>query len=130
MIPLTFTHVKYFCIYRKLTCRFPAPTSLAKQMTGSVNPCLIQHSLNKWNESVEIILFPNTIGYKTVDGYLLSQGVRVQRQRVRDSLYRLEPERQELRRVSAVHRRHYSVESPLSLWHIDGHHKLIRLVSL
>ena len=58
MIPLTFTHVKYFCIYRKLTCRFPAPTSLAKQMTGSVNPCLIQHSLNKWNESVEIILFP------------------------------------------------------------------------
>ncbi|XP_030850454.1 uncharacterized protein LOC105440703 isoform X3 [Strongylocentrotus purpuratus] len=65
-------------------------------------------------------------GYKTVDGYLISQGLRVQRQRIRDSLYRLDPERQELRTITAVRRRHYSVAMPLSLWHIDGHHKLIR----
>ena len=65
-----------------------------------------------------------------MDGYLISQGVRVQRQRIRNSLYRLDPHRQELRTISVVHRRHYSVQSPLSLWHIDGHHKLIRWVGL
>ena len=33
---------------------------------------------------------------------------------------------QHLRRLRILNRRHYSVSSPLSLYHIDGHHKLIR----
>ena len=31
-----------------------------------------------------------------------------------------------MRRLSAVHRRQYRVAAPLSLWHIDGNHQLIR----
>ena len=43
--------------------------------------------------------------------------------------------RESLRRVKKVHniqpgrairRRQYSVRGPLSMWHIDGHHSLIR----
>ncbi|XP_041453550.1 uncharacterized protein LOC121406606 [Lytechinus variegatus] len=82
---------------------------------------------NELDEKVEFILQNMPMaGYKTVDGYLTSQHVRVQRQRIRDSLHRLDPQRQELRSLTAIRRRHYSVQSPLSLWHIDGHHKLIR----
>lgn len=29
--------------------------------------------------------------------------------------------------IRVIHRRSYNVRGPLALWHIDGHHKLIRL---
>ncbi|XP_072019067.1 uncharacterized protein [Amphiura filiformis] len=78
-------------------------------------------------ERIQFILYnmPRA-GYKTVDGYLIGQGIRVQRQRIRDALRKLDPARQELRTICSIRRRHYSVASPLSLWHIDGNHKLIR----
>ena len=65
-------------------------------------------------------------GEKSVSGRLKSQGVRVQRQRVRDSLHRVDPSGIESRRQRVLHRRVYSVESPNSLWHLDGYHKLVR----
>lgn len=65
-------------------------------------------------------------GLKTVQGYLTSRGIRVQRQRLRNSLQRCDPHRQELRRLTCIRRRRYRVPSPLALWHIDGNHKLIR----
>lgn len=69
--------------------------------------------------------FPRS-GMKTIEGCLASQGVRVQRARLRSSLKRADPVGQRLRSLNPIRRRVYSVRSPLSLWHMDGNHKLIR----
>ncbi len=59
-------------------------------------------------------------------GHLISKGYRLQQIRIRESLRRIDPIGTALRRLHVMNRRHYSVPSPLSLFHIDGHHKLIR----
>ena len=69
--------------------------------------------------------FPNC-GYRMVEGHLLCQGHRITQVRIRESMHRVDPEGVAIRWASAVQRRKYSVCSPLSLWHIDGNHKLIR----
>lgn len=58
--------------------------------------------------------------------HLNTLGVNVQRSRLRASIHRVDPHTVELRRRVTVRRRVYSVDGPNSLWHIDGHHKLIR----
>ncbi|KAK3702167.1 hypothetical protein QZH41_015074 [Actinostola sp. cb2023] len=68
---------------------------------------------------------PN-IGIRIMKGFLKSKGHRVQRERIRQSLLRTDPLGMMQRFKEAVQRRKYNVHSPLSLWHIDGHHKLIR----
>ena len=70
-------------------------------------------------------LYPQS-GQKTVSGRLRSQGYRVQRHRVRESLRRVDPSGVEARVRTVLHRRKYHVRSPNSLWHLDGYHKLIR----
>ena len=65
-------------------------------------------------------------GNKQMQGHLLSIGYRVQQHRVRDSQRRLDPHGSVLRRLHVLNRRTYSVPAPLSLYHMDGHHKLIR----
>ena len=69
--------------------------------------------------------FP-TAGQKTVEGHLISQGYRIQRWRIRDSLLRVDPWGVQQRSRRVLRRRRYSVLGPNSLWHIDGFHKLIR----
>ena len=71
--------------------------------------------------------FPNT-GYKRMSGYLRTRGIRVQQRRIRESMRRVDPQGTLLRalQMNVIHRRVYSVPSPLALWHIDGNHKLIR----
>ena len=65
-------------------------------------------------------------GEKSVSGRLHGTGIHVQRQRIRESLQRVDPAgiRDRLRNV--LHRRTYKVISPNALWHLDGYHKLIR----
>ena len=65
-------------------------------------------------------------GEKTVVGQLRSQGIKIQRERVRQSLQRVDPTGIESRARKVLHRRVYQVSSPNSLWHCDGYHKLIR----
>lgn len=65
-------------------------------------------------------------GEKSVLGQLKSQGYRIQREKVRESLHRVDPVGIALRSRRALHRRVYSVASPNTLWHLDGYHKLIR----
>ena len=60
---------------------------------------------------------------KTIDNCLVSQGIRVQRARLRNSLKRVD---RVGRRLRSINRRVYNVRSPLSLWHMDGNHKLVR----
>lgn len=69
--------------------------------------------------------FP-TAGQKTLAGHLRTLGYRVQRFRVRESLYRVDPWGVEQRCRRLLHRRKYKVAGPNSLWHIDGNHKLVR----
>lgn len=69
---------------------------------------------------------PN-IGIRMLKGLLHSKGHRVQRERIRQSLLRTDPMGVIQRWKEAARRRHYNVQSPLALWHIDGNHKLIRL---
>lgn len=67
-----------------------------------------------------------TSGTRYTMGYLSQCGFRVQRHRVRDALRRIDGLGQVLRNHAAIDRRVYTVPYPNYLWHIDGHHKLIR----
>ena len=71
--------------------------------------------------------FPNC-GVRRMRGFLLSQGLKVQWERIRSSMWRVDPTGMILRSIqlNVVSRRHYSVPGPLALWHQDGNHKLIR----
>lgn len=69
-------------------------------------------------------VFPRC-GEKLIHGRLRAQGVHVQRQRVRESLRRVDPSGIQARIRRVLHRRAYEVDSPNALWHLDGHHKLI-----
>ena len=61
-----------------------------------------------------------------IAGHLLKQGVRVQRAKLRKSIHRIDPEGVAERRSVAVRRRTYHGTGPNEVWHIDGHHKLIK----
>ena len=65
-------------------------------------------------------------GYRVIHGILKSQGYRIQQQRVRSCMQRVDPSGAMIRWFDTIHRRKYHVQGPLSLWHIDGNHKLIR----
>jgi hypothetical protein len=65
-------------------------------------------------------------GEVMIQGHLVSQGIRVTRSQLRASIHRVDHENTQCRLSHVVKRRQYSVESPNSIWHIDGHHKLIR----
>ncbi|CAB3995642.1 uncharacterized protein LOC110052565 [Paramuricea clavata] len=66
------------------------------------------------------------IGIRMLKGYLRSKGMRVQRHRIRSALLRTDPIGLLGRWQKAIKRRCYNVKFALSLWHIDGNHKLIR----
>ena len=68
---------------------------------------------------------PN-VGISMLTGHLRSANIHVSRRRIRNSLVRLSPLNVLLRHLTTVHRRQYTVPGPNSLWHIDGHHSLIR----
>ncbi len=65
-------------------------------------------------------------GQSMLQGHLSSIDVHVQRQRIRASISRVDPLGSVLHRQQPVSRRKYSVPGPNSLWHMDGHHSLIR----
>ena len=61
-------------------------------------------------------------------GFLLARGLRIQWLRIRESMWRVDPDGLILRctQLNTVQRCRYSVPDPLALWHLDGNHKLIR----
>lgn len=65
-------------------------------------------------------------GQVMLQGYLSSIGVNVQRWRIRESISRIDPLRQQVRWHQQIIRRRYFVPHANSLWHIDGHHSLIQ----
>ena len=69
-------------------------------------------------------------GNRQMQGHLLSRGYRVQQTRIWEAQRRINPQGAIIRRLRALNRREYSVPAPRSLYHIDGHHKLIRYIIL
>ena len=69
-----------------------------------------------------------TCGNIQMQGHLLSRGYRIQQIRIQESMRRVDPTGTALRQLYVMNRCQYSVPCPLSLFHIDGNHKLIRLV--
>ena len=67
----------------------------------------------------------STTGEPFMSGYFRSLGLHIQRSRIRAALNRVDPHNTVLRWGTLVSRR-YFVPWPNSLWHIDGHHSLIR----
>ncbi|XP_042626097.1 uncharacterized protein LOC109068500 isoform X1 [Cyprinus carpio] len=67
-------------------------------------------------------------GYRMVKGLLQAQGLRVQYERVRASMHRVDTIGviSRITNLGCIVRRTYSVPSPQSLMHIDTNHKLIR----
>ena len=67
------------------------------------------------------------LGVVIIWGMLKSKDIYISRQRLRDSLKRIDMEGIERRKKRALKRRVYSVHHANYVWHIDGYHKLIRL---
>ncbi|CAJ0837896.1 11641_t:CDS:2 [Entrophospora sp. SA101] len=65
-------------------------------------------------------------GQNIIMGTLRSLGIKIHRQRLRDSLYHIDSFRIINRWAYIIPRRVYHVAGPNSLWHIDGNHKLIK----
>ena len=61
-----------------------------------------------------------------VRDHLSTLGLRIQRGRIREIITRVDPQNTALRWGVVVSRRTYQVPWPNSLWHLDGHHSLIR----
>lgn len=86
---------------------------------------------NITDEELEILIRyykrdrPNA-GLRFVIAFLKSHGIHVQRARIRSSMQHINPLGRLVRYRAVIKRRVY--ESPRSnyVWHIDGHHKLIR----
>ncbi|CAH3187569.1 unnamed protein product, partial [Porites lobata] len=68
----------------------------------------------------------STTGESYLRGYFRALGYTIQRRRIRESLNRVDPRNTALRWGALVSRRVYFVPWPNSLWHLDGHHSLIR----
>ena len=69
--------------------------------------------------------YPNC-GQQMIYGFLKARGICIQRERLRLSVFRTDPTRRLVRWHQVLSRRSYSVKRSNSLWHIDGHHSLIR----
>ena len=94
------------------------------------NPKYTEISSNDLEQEVRNIInqFPNS-GIRMVKGHLFSpQGIKVTWMRVRDTLWKVDPQGIVKRSVNCpiITRRIYNVPGSLALMHIDGNHKLIR----
>ncbi|OQV22368.1 hypothetical protein BV898_03864 [Hypsibius exemplaris] len=76
-------------------------------------------------EVERIIQLQRGAGSVVVTGALRERGLRVARQRIRQSIRRVDPGGHTARVANVIPRRIYCVASPNALWHIDGNHKLI-----
>ena len=61
-----------------------------------------------------------------LESCLAADGCRVKRQKLRDSIKRVDPEGLLSRKSKPIRRRVYQVHGPHHLWHIDGNHKLTK----
>src|ERR1043165_1610472 len=65
-------------------------------------------------------------GESIISGLLISMGYKIQRQRIRESIHRVDPIGPAVRWSNFIERKPYNVAGPNSLWHNDRTHSLIR----
>ena len=65
-------------------------------------------------------------GIRYLDGHLRTLGHKVQETRIKASVEQVDPLGPVLHSRTTIPRGEYAVPRPNALWHIDGHHKLIR----
>lgn len=68
-------------------------------------------------------------GVKSIQSCIRAIGLRVQRDRIRDIVSEIK-DAHGIAGNRSIRRHAYSVLGPLSLWHIDGNHKLVRWVEI
>ena len=85
---------------------------------------LIDAELDQEVQSINRI-HPND-GEHLMAGHLASRGMLVQRAHLQACIHRIDPENTAIWRSVAIRRCVYHVSGPNSLWHLGGHHKLIR----
>ena len=82
------------------------------------------HELDEVIRSIKVD-HPND-GEVLLQGHLVSMGIKVTRDALRRSIHRVDHAGAMARRRLTVRHRVYSVPHPNYMWHMDGHHKLIR----
>ena len=65
-------------------------------------------------------------GERMLKQLLQGKGIKVQRNRLRDSIHRVDGQGVASRKKGRLHRRIYNVKGPNHLWHVDTNHKLVR----
>ncbi|XP_034072352.1 uncharacterized protein LOC117546278 isoform X1 [Gymnodraco acuticeps] len=97
-------------------------TSARNRFTTISDPDLEEHVRRLHNQ------FPRSGSehFQMMRAYLHAEGIVVQRRRVRETLKQIDPAAAAQRWGQTVARRTYYVPFPNSLWHIDGHMRLIR----
>ena len=65
-------------------------------------------------------------GQQLINGHLRARGIQIQCKKLRESVRRTDPIQRYIRWHEVLSRRTCSVKQSNSLWHIDGHHSLIR----
>ena len=65
-------------------------------------------------------------GEVMIRGHLLSKNIHIQRDKIRQSLRRIDMDGISARSRKTIQRRKYSVPCPNYLWHVDGTHKLVQ----
>ncbi len=102
-------------LYRRLQ-----DEGLSRDSYSDMSDADIDHLIREVKE-----IHPND-GERMIIGHLAQRGIMLQRARVRASIHRVDPINTAVRRSVALRRRVYHVDGPNCVWHIDGHHKLIR----
>ena len=118
----TFFAVNVRTVHRRMSGCLLSVSSSYSTVTGQELDAILRDIL---------IDFPNT-GYRRILGHLNARGMRVQEKPVRRSFHRVDLEDVIKRCISlrTIQRRKYNVKGSNSLWHIDGIHKVIRLVAI
>ena len=65
-----------------------------------------------------------TQGYRMFEGFLLAEGVKLPIKRIKEALHPVDRATRQLHQKRI--RQPYKAEGSNAVWHIDGHHKLIR----
>jgi len=65
-------------------------------------------------------------GENMITGCLVSLGIHLQRRIIRESIHIVDHNGVQERAFTTIRRRRYHADSPNSVWHLDGNHKLIR----
>ena len=86
--------------------------------------CITDEELDEKISSI-LNLSPNS-GERMVMGALTAKNIKVKRERVRASIFRVDPVNRMLRRHTLIKRRVYSVPTPNALWYVGKGMNVVR----